>query len=737
MKRRDLLHLLTNSLLAFAAGFCGAGCIVTAFRLPVTMPVLAWLCAICSLAVCLSLQFRWGFLVLLLPVLPGLEYLSHTDVAAQLQQLAYEVLHRYHNAYGWPEPGFAVHGGLEDLTLALALVALLATLVAAVSLSRRRSFGAVAAPVLLLATCLVVVDTPPDSVYVFWLLSDVALVLLTAGARRREDRAGSRLVALALVPVLLANWFVMTVRPRQDYQTPQAPGLYEKLEQWLGQFSSRPGVGQGPGDNTSPPHMEQTRVDLSVVGPKGQSEYVTMRVHSSIDELLYLRGRSYGTYDGKGWIADAPEEEALVILDRTYLNMAGSKPRNLKITTIGLPKFRYTGYYLLQKATLYNGRIPNPDEQQSYVIPVHSLNKNWKMRYQTEHKDLTLAALREQTRDMGAYLQLPENTRAGALAYLEKWNIQDQMNAILVPERIAGYVQSSASYNLNTGRMDPEAEDFALWFLEESDTGYCVHYATAAVVLLRAAGIPARYVEGYALNVEAYQETEVRMRHAHAWVEYYLPDIGWLILEPTPAAFTREPPRPTQPPTEPTTQPTVPPTTEPTLPTRPTVPPTTLPPTTEPTLPTRPTEPATSQPTTPGGATSPTGPAGLTPEPAPRDWSWLWKLLKWLVAIGLGLLVLMAQRLLRLKLRKRRLHRGRHNEQALTAWRHTRYLARLRRQQPPEALQELAQKARFSQHTLTWEELAQFEAYFHRSLVHLQSRPWPLRLVYRWILALW
>ena len=50
--------------------------------------------------------------------------------------------------------------------------------------------------------------------------------------------------------------------------------------------------------------------------------------------------------------------------------------------------------------------------------------------------------------------------------------------------------------------MDLDSEDFAIWFLTEADTGYCIHFATAAVVLLRAAGIPARYVDGYVVNTQ-------------------------------------------------------------------------------------------------------------------------------------------------------------------------------------------------------------------------------------------
>ena len=102
-------------------------------------------------------------------------------------------------------------------------------------------------------------------------------------------------------------------------------------------------------------------------------------------------------------------------------------------------------------------------------------------------------------------------------------------------EKIKNYVRNSASYDTAAARMDASHTDFARWFLEECETGYCVHYATAATVLLRAAGISARYVEGYAVSGKAGKDVAVTRREAHAWVEYYdMTARAWCILEATP-----------------------------------------------------------------------------------------------------------------------------------------------------------------------------------------------------------
>jgi len=81
----------------------------------------------------------------------------------------------------------------------------------------------------------------------------------------------------------------------------------------------------------------------------------------------------------------------------------------------------------------------------------------------------------------------------------------------------------------------PAGADIAEYFLFSLQKGYCDYYATAMVVLARAAGLPARYVMGYI--AEFYDEAEgiylVTADQAHAWVEVYFPEYGWVPFEPT------------------------------------------------------------------------------------------------------------------------------------------------------------------------------------------------------------
>lgn len=93
-----------------------------------------------------------------------------------------------------------------------------------------------------------------------------------------------------------------------------------------------------------------------------------------------------------------------------------------------------------------------------------------------------------------------------------------------------------------TAQPDPDLDGVEN-FLTVTREGYCVQFASAAVLLLREMGIPARYVEGYIaadfrrnLAVESDQRyaATVRDYNAHAWIEVWYDGIGWLNYEATP-----------------------------------------------------------------------------------------------------------------------------------------------------------------------------------------------------------
>lgn len=94
----------------------------------------------------------------------------------------------------------------------------------------------------------------------------------------------------------------------------------------------------------------------------------------------------------------------------------------------------------------------------------------------------------------------------------------------------------SIPYTLDVPAPPPE-RDVVDWFLFDLRKGYCDYYASAMVVLARAAGLPARLVVGYWTGTPERAEGIIRYlvteADAHAWVEVFFPDYGWLEFDPT------------------------------------------------------------------------------------------------------------------------------------------------------------------------------------------------------------
>ena len=160
------------------------------------------------------------------------------------------------------------------------------------------------------------------------------------------------------------------------------------------------------------------------------------------------------------------------------------------------------------------------------------------------------------------YLQIPSGIRQELEEICREQNFHGSTEEIIL--QIQQFFYENYVYSLSPGRT-PERRDFVLYFLTQQKRGYCAHFASAGAMLLRAMGIPARYVEGYCFSVDAATDVEVLEGEAaeewyegyselstdasqqrvlsfdvadssaHAWVEVYREGLGWVPVEFTTA----------------------------------------------------------------------------------------------------------------------------------------------------------------------------------------------------------
>ena len=134
----------------------------------------------------------------------------------------------------------------------------------------------------------------------------------------------------------------------------------------------------------------------------------------------------------------------------------------------------------------------------------------------------------------GMALDLPEGYNPRTVALARQWRREAGADDGAIVRRALRMIRSDFAYTLATPLLGRNSVDE---FLFDQKAGFCEHFSSAFVVLMRAAGIPARVVTGY---VGGYRNPIgnywlVRRSDAHAWAEVWLQGRGWVRVDPTAA----------------------------------------------------------------------------------------------------------------------------------------------------------------------------------------------------------
>ena len=129
-----------------------------------------------------------------------------------------------------------------------------------------------------------------------------------------------------------------------------------------------------------------------------------------------------------------------------------------------------------------------------------------------------------------------QSTAFGRVAVLAQQLGGDSTQQLEIVERVQQYLTQSGQFKYSLD-VQPPGPYPLLEFLLQTHTGYCQHFAGAAALLLRMNGIPTRVVTGFATGLpEGRGQWQVRDSDAHAWIEVYFPDHGWVPFDVTPPA---------------------------------------------------------------------------------------------------------------------------------------------------------------------------------------------------------
>ena len=137
-----------------------------------------------------------------------------------------------------------------------------------------------------------------------------------------------------------------------------------------------------------------------------------------------------------------------------------------------------------------------------------------------------------------SYLTIPQETRTLLASLVGEYEgTGTHMDYGTAKQNILSFLTANCTYSTES---EESRADFLSTFFVQKRSGYSVHFATAATMLFRYYGIPARYVEGYLVtpqdvkNASANTAITIDETHAHAWTEFYRDGIGWIPFETTP-----------------------------------------------------------------------------------------------------------------------------------------------------------------------------------------------------------
>jgi len=242
-------------------------------------------------------------------------------------------------------------------------------------------------------------------------------------------------------------------------------------------------------------------------------------IHSN----LYWRGAVLANYDGKTWRRDdSPASTKLNIHSET-------SPENYRRYTVTLEPHNLNWLFSLDYPVLNNA--PFTINRESMLLSATKVTSIINYSVVSDEFAINQSLFPP---EKNKYLQRPYQRNPKTLKFARRmFKKAEHQPALYVSSILQYFRQQDYHYTLSPPKLGKNAMDD---FLFSTRRGFCEHYASAFVTLMRAAGIPARIVIGYMggeMNpVDDYMI--VRQSDAHAWTEVWINN-RWLRVDPTAA----------------------------------------------------------------------------------------------------------------------------------------------------------------------------------------------------------
>lgn len=546
----------------------------------------------------------------------------------------------------------------------------------------------------LLVPCFILVNTLPSLVCLFIAISSLIALYISKNTRKFRPSQGGVIAAISFGTMLVVMAILLAFNPIEKYER------FDWQENLLQSIENGFNIDDGRKTSTEKnlngiKGSLEEKENLSDISPLTQTHIPVMTVTSAVGGNIYLKGTAYADYRDNIWSIISDNDAARYPQDFVPFTatIGNNALTDTRVHMLNESKIAYVPYFLDSLPDNLNSVadvcVKNNTDKNEFNYSHYPFYAEGTYRYNSSSEAEDYKAFVYDT-----YLEIPRKTQIELRRIADQEGFLDsELTVSEKIEMVKNYISSSKTYSLKTTKM-PSGKDFATWFLNESDTGYCVHFATAGTLMLRALGIPARYVTGYYATAYANQTVTVTTDNAHAWVEYYSDTAGWIPLECTPSSF--QPARyvgsqranggSTD-----TTQPT------------------TVEPTTAPTAPTN------------GTVSHNTNTKPKNDSKSSFEFNGFTIAMMSLGIVSLALITIFSRRIIIIKKRKQRFETGRNNKRAICIYKELKNLTKISHLLITDEVKSVYEKARFSNHTISNDELKIIENAYYNSVEEIYN----------------
>jgi len=549
---RRIAELPISFLFILVAVTCTVGALISGFVFEVEVWLLALIWLVTALALPVSSLFLRGkgALALMVPYL-ALVLWRLPEIANGAKGVISFITFEYSKWLYVPILFEGIEATAREITLFFTVIGVvLAFLLYFAICVRRNAMLAILFTAPLIFLTFVLIFHQPNPVFLVGILAVYLTMLIGRSLYPKEIVENGRRTFTALALAALVLLIAYIIVPAGSYSRSEN---LDSLDIMIRNFAERTGLarvkmGIGWPDTSADGswRFNTTNVGVADAGVRVIHDRSVIEITASRPGTYYLRGYAMQHFDGRTWSVNADTvlsinnlEEALArgmpaLLTSAYIRATHEEPppeASFFIEGAGDASrgLVYTPYYALPFRHItesYGFSFHNPDRgilELAATLPEDALSAN-------------LSSFNAHVSSRETYLQIDEHTAVELRRMATDAGINPNASRAEIADAVARFIMSSGRYTLSP-YVIPEGENFTLYFLKTSRQGYCIHFTTAATLMLRALDVPARFTSGFVVTIPqaiTNQALVVTDRYAHAWVEVYYDDVGWLFLEVTP-----------------------------------------------------------------------------------------------------------------------------------------------------------------------------------------------------------